>query len=259
MICKICNISINGRIGNHIRTHKIKFEDYLIQYEHNGIIPKCKCGCNKQMKFDRGQGQFNNYLYGHNFQDKEANNIKYKKIRENYKKGIFKSWNKGLTKDTDIRVLKCAKLKKLYKFTEQHKKNLANSQFIRRMTNPYYRNKNFMHGIYKNEFYDSSFELARFLFFEESNIKFTKKHHLRIYYNFEGKKHYYVPDILINNKILEEIKPSFKLKDPQTKAKIKAGKRFCKKNNLKFRIITEKEIGKKFLKQAKILHKGKNL
>lgn len=255
MICKICNIQINGRIGNHLRGHKIKLKDYLIKFEYDNIIPKCKCGCGREMKFDRGKGKFNDYLHGHNFQDKEVNVIKYKKIRERHLKGEIKCWNKGLNKNVDGRLLKLSESKKLYKFTDEHKKNLANSQFIRRMTNPYYRNKNFMHGIYKNEFYDSSFELARFLFLEELNIKFTKKHHLRIYYNFEGKEHYYIPDILIDNKILEEIKPSFKLKDPQTKAKIKAGKKFCKKNNLIFRIITEKEIENKFLEQAKILHK----
>jgi hypothetical protein len=31
MICKICNIKIDGGIDNHIRTHKIKFVDYIIQ------------------------------------------------------------------------------------------------------------------------------------------------------------------------------------------------------------------------------------
>lgn len=59
----------------------------------------------------------------------------------------------------------------------------------------------------------------------------------------QGKR--YIPDFLLQtltNKVLIEIKPESLLKLPINIKKFKAAKEYCKINNLKFKIITEKEL-----------------
>ena len=73
----------------------------------------------------------------------------------------------------------------------------------------------------------------------------TKKHGIKIkYLDTNGKLRYYIPDFLINNKILEEIKPLVLVNSPTFNNNLKqsAAIEYCKENNLEYRIITEKEL-----------------
>lgn len=66
LVCNICNRSFKSiqSIKVHLpRTHNIRYEDYLIKYDYNGLSPLCKCGCGEKTKYFRGH--FRDYLQGH--------------------------------------------------------------------------------------------------------------------------------------------------------------------------------------------------
>lgn len=94
-------------------------------------------------------------------------------------------------------------------------------------------------------YYDSSYELLRMKQLDLYQLPWTKKHGIKIpYFDKNGISHYYIPDFLINNKIIEEVKPAKLINSNyvNNNLKIKAGKKYCKDNNLFFRTITEKEL-----------------
>jgi hypothetical protein len=108
-----------------------------------------------------------------------------------------------------------------------------------------------LHGYYistmtsKREYYQSSYELIRMKQLDNSGERWTKKHGIVIPYMNRNKKQRYIPDFLVNNSIIEEVKPSVLINSVcfNNKEKIKYAKKFCKKNGYSFRIITEKELG----------------
>jgi hypothetical protein len=67
-----------------------------------------------------------------------------------------------------------------------------------------------------------------------------------ISYKFDGKTRKYFPDFLVDldsgNKMLVEVKPECFVSDSINIAKFEAAINYCKDNNLKFKILTEKEI-----------------
>jgi len=98
----------------------------------------------------------------------------------------------------------------------------------------------------KSEYYGSSYELKRMQQLDNMGVTWTKKHKIIIGYKDEkGKNRYYVPDFLVNNTILEEVKP-FRLVDSTIDNNIykkTAAIEYCRNNGLQFRTITEKELG----------------
>ena len=82
--------------------------------------------------------------------------------------------------------------------------------------------------------------------FLESNNDILKynTNPLRILYTYQRRKHYYVPDVLVeyNNgkQILIEVKQENGLKDKQVQAKAKAAIQYCKENNMKYQFYIEK-------------------
>lgn len=62
-VCLECGITIKGHtfnsfnhsFCNHLRKeHSMKHGDYIVKYEHNGISPKCHCGCGNEVKWSKG-------------------------------------------------------------------------------------------------------------------------------------------------------------------------------------------------------------
>ena len=99
----------------------------------------------------------------------------------------------------------------------------------------------------KKEFFASSYEKIRMEQLNKQHIQWTKHHKLKIkYVDKDGINRYYIPDFLIDNKILEEVKPKNLLTKHSNPEKFKSGFDYCKKNNLKYRIVTEKELGIKY-------------
>lgn len=60
--CKICNktfsaeteYSAKGNLSKHVRKeHELSKRDFFIQYENNGVIPLCACGCGNETKINK--------------------------------------------------------------------------------------------------------------------------------------------------------------------------------------------------------------
>lgn len=75
---------------------------------------------------------------------------------------------------------------------------------------------------YKNIPFDSSWELAYYIFLEDNNISFQYQPKTEFWYYVNGKKHKYNPDFIVNEKIIE-IKGDqfFKFQTPKFKEKLK--------------------------------------
>ncbi len=110
------------------------------------------------------------------------------------------------------------------------------------ITGKFYSEKNI-----SNIFYQSSWELKALNVWENSsNITKFERPNLLIPYTYNKEEHYYKPDFLLyyknGKKVLVEIKADWKLNQEKTLNKIKAAKKYCKKNNLEFCLLTGKEL-----------------
>jgi hypothetical protein len=97
--------------------------------------------------------------------------------------------------------------------------------------------------------FDSGLEEKYFKKLNLANIKWKRNDYLSIsYLNPEDNKiHQYFPDLFVykNEKVyLQEVKPSFEIRNPVVQAKAKAAISFCEKNGWIFEFVTEKEIKK---------------
>ena len=65
--CLICGLEFI-RLASHVtKTHKILLEDYVIEYELNGIHPTCACGCGAETTFYKHR--FKRFLHTHQCKD----------------------------------------------------------------------------------------------------------------------------------------------------------------------------------------------
>jgi len=106
--CKLCERNFDNyeSLRKHNgRIHKIKSEDFYIEFYLNGIHATCKCGCGEKVKFT-GHG-FKEYKVGHIAKIKnnwghnqKAIDKSSKTRRLQYANGERKVWNDGLTKET---------------------------------------------------------------------------------------------------------------------------------------------------------------
>lgn len=95
------------------------------------------------------------------------------------------------------------------------------------------------------EWFGSSYEEKRMKQLDEMKVRWTKNHGIRIpYTDNDGRKRNYVPDFLVNDKIIEEVKPKnlVNSKMDNNLLKHQSAIKFCNKNGYQFRIITEKEL-----------------
>lgn len=96
--------------------------------------------------------------------------------------------------------------------------------------------------------YDSRWELWRMEALDRAGVEFRREA-LRIPYFFEGRRHTYLPDFMVNyweegeqRVRIEEVKPSSFNNDPQNIAKWMAAKSFCDNLGYDFRIINERDL-----------------
>jgi hypothetical protein len=106
------------------------------------------------------------------------------------------------------------------------------------------------------ETYHSLWELARMLELERGDQTWTKHHGIRIPYEVLGVVRNYVPDFLINNSILEEVKPKILFTYERNPEKFEAAKEYCALNNLEWRVTSS--ISEPFLEMAKKYHSENN-
>jgi hypothetical protein len=93
-------------------------------------------------------------------------------------------------------------------------------------------------------FYMSSYELQRLLFLDNNDavITFTTNHGIKIEYEFNGVKHFYIPDILVElkngKKVLEEIKGHIhKDKEQMFTQKCKQAQIFAEVNGMEYKVV----------------------
>lgn len=109
----------------------------------------------------------------------------------------YNSWNKGLTKETDIRVKRQGQT-----FSQRVKEGTITAIGGFR--------ENAVKGCYKYRYYknircDSSWELAFVVFNIEHNIP-IKRNTQRFEYFIDDKKHIFIPDFVVNETEITEIK-----------------------------------------------------
>lgn len=65
---------------------------------------------------------------------------------------------------------------------------------------------------------------------------------MKIPYYYKKNKRWYIPDFIIDNKIMAEIKPVYQMRKKQNLAKFAAAREYCKQNNMEFKVLTEIEL-----------------
>ena len=160
-------------------------------------------GCNKDYKVNQPYICYCKYC---GKECKNLNSLKQHEIRckENpnhiTNKGNTKphtSWNKGLTKETDDRVKQQGQT-----FSNRVKAGIITSVggFRESAVKGCYK-----YGYYKNIRCDSSWELAFVVFNIEHNIP-IKRNIRKFEYFIDGKKHIFIPDFVVNETEIIEIK-----------------------------------------------------
>ncbi|RTL01055.1 MAG: hypothetical protein EKK57_05690 [Proteobacteria bacterium] len=271
--CPICNNYFKA-LASHLRVHKISSEEFLIKYPNcvlvsddlkNRISNTCKInGSGKWMKgfkmsdeqkkavSERVKGEKNPF-YGkkHSSETKQRMSENHADFSGN--KNPFKKWIENEENYNQWCEARKAALSNRDKNSEEYKSYCKEvSQRVSKLyldgkLEPYGKNHISGHfdSIKFNDrfYYQSSYEL-KFLEFCESSIKINQliKSPYRIEYEIDGRIYNYIPDFLVNNKILIEIKPESLLEFDKNPHKFKAGENFCIKNDIKFIIVTEAEL-----------------
>lgn len=97
-------------------------------------------------------------------------------------------------------------------------------------------------GTYKEQYsFRSSYELSAIvqLLNEGNSIEIEPFY---VWYEYNGNQRRYFPDILVNNNIVVEIKPTNRVGEDVNVAKFEAAKKWCKENNYVFEIWDEDKI-----------------
>ncbi len=188
------------------------------------------------------------------------------KISQNKPEQLEKNRNAQLERFKDLKVLKS--------YSDNSKKRWQDPEYRKKMTqividrwkDPVYARKvienskkNFKYGFYKDLYYQSSYELAFMLKFEYENksIDNIERCSLNIRYEKEnGKFGYYYPDYIINKNTVIEVKGYGPWVNYENLArKNKAAKKWCKENNMKFRVVELADFGYIWLNIALKKHK----
>lgn len=165
--------------------------------------------CNKQHDGSFATGRFCNSKCAHGFSTKNKRKEINKKVSKTI--SIKGQWNKG----NSIKIKKYCEICNSefvdYIFGNKtcgNKKciSLLISNKVKGKTGGYRKGGGRSKGsYYKNQYFDSPFEIEVAKFLDENNIKW-KRNTKRIYFIFENKKTYYIPDFLINDSLYLETK-----------------------------------------------------
>ena len=249
IICELCGQEISkSNYSKHLRRHKNHPETFNIyKVDHEGTT--CKF-CDKKLPTRIG-------LIAHESCCKLNPNRKLTayEIHGTLCKGEqHKSWNRGLTKETDERVRKNAETLKLRyasgelkgsftgrHHTEETKMKLRKIAIDNKLGGHPYK-KTF---IYKDVVLDSSLELAMAIKLDELNINWKRCDRFP-YKDLTGKEHTYTPDFYLidydiyldtkNDYLINNVNPALGYKDSDKIDWV------CKQNGIKVFIIAENEI-----------------
>lgn len=179
---------------------------------------KCKYGCGQEALFELKNGAKCCCKFSGQCPEVRRKNSEKAKIRIAISNNLGKfceighsAWNKGLTKETDERVSENSRLiKQHYKdgkkgyfngkcHSNETKKKLSIFGGIKQGAG---RGKK---GWYKGYWCSSSWELAFIIYNLEHDIKF-ERNSLGFEYEFDGKRHKYYPDFIMEDKTYIEVK-----------------------------------------------------
>jgi hypothetical protein len=127
-----------------------------------------------------------------------------------------------------------------------------------------WKKNKWLQGIYKSPKsqrlarFLSSWELELFVFLDECNlVRNWESEAIKIPYRYRGTWKRYLPDVLINNNLLVEIKPITQIGYSMNKAKFEAAISFCKNKGWRFQIWDKNLISNKIylMEQVKKVEK----
>lgn len=283
-VCKICGKSCNGICGlmTHVKiTHKILNKDYYDSYlktnPNEGICPIC----GKETKFINATIGYSICCsvkcgFKNSNKKRKTTNLQKWGVENPFQAEVIKEKIKETNLST-IGVENPMQLKETVDKIKQTCKdkygdeNYRNCDKIKETRISKYGSylsldaisKTHKKYIYNNVKFDSSWELAYYIWLKDNNIQF-EYHSVILEYTVNDKKHFYYPDFKVNNELVE-IKGSYLLDEnmilinPVTKEKLYEKTQCLKDNNVK--IITDcseylnyiiEKYGKHYLKQFKM-------
>lgn len=217
--CQNLVANSNNVLSRHVKKyHNMLWVEYIVKYEYQGIHPKCKCGCGKDLIWHKGG--FPNYISGHSSKGKN-NPMHGLKGRNNpnYGKKRTKKHKEKYSKAAVLRV-KNNNLGSGYPY--------ETSWYLNKYNDTY----EFMHSSWEKIFLDWNYF--------NNKPMITKKHSIEISYMYEGVDRIYIPDFLdVKNKIIYEVKGYKKRIDIVKKMYADA---WCKLNNYQYIMIEKKDI-----------------
>lgn len=193
---------------------------------------------------------------------------------QGYKNRVMVPWNKGLTKETDARILKSGidklgdknpmhnhevseetreKLRQArlgFKCSDETKEKMSLASSKRTMAgvggNRYYkRGYIFLERLNVKAFYRSSYEKAALLLLDSLKdvLSISVESIMIEYKDKKGVKHHYIPDYLVTTEndfnYIIEVKPNYLVKDEVNQLKFTAARKYAVKHNMVFLIWTE--------------------
>jgi len=121
---------------------------------------------------------------------------------------------------------------------------------------------NWIQGVYRSpksmklHNFKSSWELNLYKFLDGCKyVKAWESECVKIPYKYRGRVKRYLPDVLINNRLLLEVKPKNQIGWPINVAKFRSAKEFCKVKGWSFKVVTKELLNPIYLTEQ-IIGKG---
>lgn len=304
-ICKICgkeSVNNNGLISHITQTHKLSSKEYYDKFfkkESEGICPVC--GKETQfIKFSQGYRKTCSYScaslnnaevrkqvrhnnYDGKYFSKEAREKLNKIASETFERRNKQNIEKLKTEykiPNEIEITNISQIKEIKEKKEQtsiEKYGVKNSFLIKDENGIEKRIKTYLklYGYdhptmvkykYNELYFDSSWELAYYIWLKDHNVKF--EYHpqpIPYYWSGDKKTHNYYPDFKLNNKDYVEIKRPDLYENMKNTIGSKENAKFNKMIGLNVKIYTdckffltyiEKHYGINYLKQFKLKNKN---
>ena len=110
--CQYQSDSLNSLRIHAAKQHSLSSEDLYLAVATDGKRPVCKCGCGQHTKFNTLQRGYSDFVLGHasrvnnNWGHNEA--AREKSLKKRRDEGLWSRnpWNRGLTKETDERLIR---------------------------------------------------------------------------------------------------------------------------------------------------------
>lgn len=269
--CKICGEEKkdNKGLSYHCSTkHGVKYVDYVLQHELDGVWPLCKCGCGGKVRFL--SGRFMDFVGGHQ-------SIGLKRSEETKKKISLAGMGRKHSEETKKKLANAArkdieKIKKMHDAvrgkpkTEEHRQKISETRkrlfaegkleinrdkvsesMVRKYQEEGFR---WAHGHYtssktgKTCYYRSSWEHRQMELLDSDPVVEWWEHEPHcIDYYFEDQLRRYLPDFLVRysdgRRELQEIGVKEMKQDlVRNAAKSEAARRWCDERGYSFRIVS---------------------